>query len=42
MTGTALPHLYGPNMAVRTSVFQSGTRFDPSIGPRGLQLSDGQ
>lgn len=27
--------IYGPNMAVRTSVFQSGTRFDPSIGPRG-------
>jgi L-malate glycosyltransferase len=25
----------GPNMAIRTSVFQSGIRFDPSIGPSG-------
>lgn len=25
----------GPNMAVRTSVFQAGIRFDPSIGPSG-------
>jgi GT2 family glycosyltransferase len=26
--------VYGPNMAIRTAVFQSGVRFDPSIGPR--------
>ena len=26
--------VFGPNMAIRTAVFQSGTRFDPSIGPR--------
>jgi len=26
--------IFGPNMAIRTSVFQSGLRFDPSIGPR--------
>jgi glycosyltransferase involved in cell wall biosynthesis len=27
--------VFGPNMAIRTAVFQSGVRFDPSIGPRG-------
>lgn len=27
--------VFGPNMAIRTSVFQSGVRLDPSIGPRG-------
>ena len=26
--------VFGPNMAIRTAVFQSGVRFDPSIGPR--------
>jgi len=26
--------VFGPNMAIRTSVFQSGVRFDSSIGPR--------
>ena len=26
--------VFGPNMAIRTTVFQSGVRFDPSIGPR--------
>ncbi len=26
---------WGPNMAVRASVFQSGTRFDPAFGPNG-------
>ena len=25
----------GPNMAIRSSIFQSGSRFDPSIGPSG-------
>src|SRR5208337_1912563 len=34
--GPIAPHLvFGPNMAVRTSVFQLGVRLDPSIGPRG-------
>jgi glycosyltransferase involved in cell wall biosynthesis len=28
-------HVFGPNMAIRSCVFQSGMRFDPSIGPRG-------
>jgi glycosyltransferase involved in cell wall biosynthesis len=27
--------LFGPNMAIRASIFASGCRFDPSIGPRG-------
>lgn len=26
--------VFGPNMAIRTAVFQSGVRFDTSIGPR--------
>jgi glycosyltransferase involved in cell wall biosynthesis len=26
--------VFGPNMAIRTAVFQLGVRFDPSIGPR--------
>src|SRR5690242_14211481 len=33
--GPIPPYLvFGPNMAIRTAVFQSGVRFDPSIGPR--------
>jgi L-malate glycosyltransferase len=27
------PQVFGPNMAIRTAVFQSGARFDPTIGP---------
>ncbi len=27
--------VYGPNMAIRASIFGSGIRFDPAIGPRG-------
>jgi glycosyltransferase involved in cell wall biosynthesis len=27
--------IFGPNMAIRAAVFQSGVRFDPSIGPKG-------
>lgn len=26
--------VFGPNMVIRAAVFQSGVRFDPSIGPR--------
>jgi len=33
--------IFGPNMAVRNSVFQAGTRFDPSIGPRGTSYPMG-
>jgi glycosyltransferase involved in cell wall biosynthesis len=30
------PYLvFGPNMAIRANLFQSGVCFDPSIGPRG-------
>jgi glucosyl-dolichyl phosphate glucuronosyltransferase len=28
-------HIWGPNMAVRRSVFESGIAFNPDIGPRG-------
>jgi L-malate glycosyltransferase len=33
--------LFGPNMAIRAEVFQSGIRFDPSIGPRGRNYAMG-
>lgn len=36
-----LPNIIGPNMAVRSSVFQSGIRFDPSIGPSGFRYAMG-
>lgn len=26
--------VFGPNMAIRSSVFESGIRFDPSVGPQ--------
>lgn len=31
----------GPNMALRSNVFRSGARFDPSIGPRGSEYAMG-
>ncbi len=27
--------VFGPNMALRSGIFQSGIRFDPTMGPRG-------
>ncbi len=33
--------LYGPNMAIRAEVFSGGTRFDTSIGPRGVDYPMG-
>ncbi len=33
--------VYGPNMAVRSWVFNGGTRFDPTIGPRGTDYPMG-
>jgi hypothetical protein len=33
--------IYGPNMAVRSSVFQSGMRFNTSMGPRGTSYPMG-
>ena len=36
------PHnVFGPNMAVRTAVFDEGHRFDPAIGPRGASYAMG-
>jgi len=31
----SLTMLYGANVAIRSNIFRSGARFDPSIGPRG-------
>ena len=40
--GPVVPErIYGPNMAVRTSVFESGHRFDVSLGPRGSNYQRG-
>ena len=36
-----IPLVFGPNMAVRSDVFRSGTRFDPSIGPCGSSYAMG-
>ena len=33
--------IFGPNMAVRTSIFRSGIHFDTSIGPRGSSYAMG-
>lgn len=33
--------IYGPNMAVRTSLFQTGMKFDTAIGPRGASYAMG-
>ncbi len=33
--------VFGPNMAVRAGIFDSGIRFDPSIGPRGTSYPMG-
>src|SRR4029434_4193807 len=33
--------VYGPNMAVRASVFQGGYRFDETIGPKGSNYALG-
>jgi glycosyltransferase involved in cell wall biosynthesis len=33
--------LYGPNIAIRANLFHLGTRFDPSIGPRGADYPMG-
>ena len=34
--------IFGPNMAIRSNIFQSGIRFDSSIGPSRSKLSDGK
>ncbi len=33
--------VFGPNMAVRTKVFEEGFRFDPTIGPQGSNYAMG-
>jgi L-malate glycosyltransferase len=33
--------IFGPNMAIRRSIFHSGMRFDPQIGPRGASYPMG-
>ncbi len=34
-------NIYGPNMLVRTRVFESGYRFNPAIGPQGADYAMG-
>lgn len=34
-------NLFGPNIAIRSSIFADGTRFDVSIGPRGANYAMG-
>jgi glycosyltransferase involved in cell wall biosynthesis len=41
LSPTQVTLIQGPNMAVRTRIFQMGTRFDPSIGPRGTSYPMG-
>jgi glycosyltransferase involved in cell wall biosynthesis len=33
--------VYGPNMAIRSEVFQAGHRFDVKLGPRGSRYQQG-
>jgi glycosyltransferase involved in cell wall biosynthesis len=33
--------IYGPNMTVRTNIFQTGHRFDETIGPKGSNYAMG-
>ncbi len=40
--GPMLPvSVYGPNMAIRSSVFEAGYRFDVRLGPRGSNYEQG-
>jgi hypothetical protein len=41
LTGYFIGLVFGPNMVVRTCVFNSGIRFNPSIGPRGASYAMG-
>ena len=34
-------NLFGPNMAIRSAIFKSGTSFDTSMGPRGADYPMG-
>ena len=37
----SMPDIIGPNMAIRSHIFHSGTRFDSSIGPSGSKYAMG-
>lgn len=37
----AASSIWGPNTAIRSSIFESGIRFDTSIGPRGANYVQG-
>ena len=39
--GPVTDGIFGPNMAIRTAVFDDGIRFDVSIGPRGSAYAMG-
>jgi L-malate glycosyltransferase len=39
---TVVARISGPNMAVRTKVFEAGFRFDPAIGPVGARYLMGE
>jgi len=40
--GPILPlWVYGPNMAIRSTVFEAGHRFDVNLGPRGSNYQQG-
>jgi glycosyltransferase involved in cell wall biosynthesis len=41
MPPSLLMEVIGPNMAIRSNIFQSGTRFDTSIGPNGSSYAMG-
>jgi len=38
---TGAHNVFGPNMAVRTAIFEGGARFSTSIGPRGRNYAMG-
>jgi glycosyltransferase involved in cell wall biosynthesis len=38
---TEVTRVFGPNMALRASVFESGLRFDEKIGPKGHSYAQG-
>ena len=41
LSSSSITWISGPNMAIRKAIFDSGIRFDESIGPRGLDYPMG-
>ena len=39
--GSVTGGIWGGNMAIRAAVFKNGTRYDPSVGPRGTSYAMG-